>query len=197
MKKLPVFVVLFFLFLAFPDKSFATSTLYFSPSSGSLSKGQNLTVYVRVNSGQENINAVSANLLYPASQFAINSVTVNESVLPVVAEKVVGGGIIKISGGSYTPFSGDKLLATVNLNVNSDVSVASLGFGEDSAVVRSGDNMNDLSVRQGASFSFVPAVSNRTGGLDKTSFAAVKSEKTVNIGEVIKIFFWKLFSLNI
>lgn len=196
MKKLPVFVILFFLLIAFPHKILAASTLYFSPSSGNLKNGQNLSVEIKVNSGQENINAITASFVYPANQLTLDSITVNESVLPIVAEKTVGTGTIKISGANYTPFSGDQLLATVNYIVNSDSSAAAFIFTQDSAVVRANDNQNDLKAKLSANFSSLPTTHIVTES-NLTSLPAVKSEKTVSVVEALKVFFWRLLGLNV
>ena len=122
--------------------------------------------------------------------------TINESVLPIIAEKAIGGGVVKISGGNYKPFFGNQLLATVNFTVDSDSSTVSLVFDDNSAVVRSGDNQNDLTAKQVANFPFLPVVSNPIGKINKP-FSAVKSEKTVNFVEALKIFIWNLFGVKV
>jgi len=139
------------LLIFFPNK-ISASTLYFSPSSGNFSKGSTLNVNIYTNTEGENINAVQANFTYPSDKLQFINISTGGSVLTVIAEKQGGSGLVKIAGGSYTPFSGTKFIASVSFKVLSESGSAVLEFTQDSAVVKSSDNQNSLSKTSKASF---------------------------------------------
>ena len=137
-----VFFSFFVLFLAVPSSVFA-ATFSLSPTSGTYSKGSTLKVNVNVVTGGENVNAVQANITYPADKLQFSSVSTSGSALTIIAEKTGGGGVVRIGGGTPTPgFSGSKFIASVNFIVLADSGSATLSFAGDSAILKDADNSN-------------------------------------------------------
>ncbi len=148
------FLVVSLLRLIYP--SFAeAATLYFSPSSGTYSKGSTLKVNVYTNTTGELINAIQANISYPKDKLQFLSISTSGSVLSIIAEKVGGEGTVRIAGGNTSAFSGSKFIAAVYFKVLASSGNATLSFLADSAVVKSADNQNALTSSSTAKFSFV------------------------------------------
>ncbi len=146
------FIILNFIF---PRESFA-ATLYFSPSTGKYEQGSTLKVNVYTNTQGESINAVQANFSYPQDKLQFLSISTAGSVLSIFAEKVGGGGIVKVAGGNLEPFTGSKLIASVYFKVLTNTGSATLSFRQDCAVVKATDNQNALKSTSAATFEFLP-----------------------------------------
>lgn len=120
------------------------NTLYLSPERLATRANQNFTVSVRVNSGKEPVNAVQANLSYPADKLQFVSLNYRGSAFRVQAEEIVESGTIRLARGmpGGTPsLAGDLLVANITFEA---LASSKVSFTEGSAVVRSADGINLL-----------------------------------------------------
>jgi hypothetical protein len=136
-----------------PSSALASSTLSFSPQSAVVTKDAPFRVSVYVNTGGDKVNALQADVAYPADKLQFLSISTSGTALTIFAEKSGGGGIVHLSGGTPSPgFSGNKLVATITFKALSDSGAASLAFTSDSAVLRDSDNTNILTAKGTASY---------------------------------------------
>src|SRR4051812_48959459 len=68
-----------------------TATLSLTPSSGTYAQGDTVSVDVYEDSGGDTVNAVQANLTFPASQLSYIGIT-NSSAFGVDAQSTAGSG---------------------------------------------------------------------------------------------------------
>lgn len=132
-----------------------SAILYFSPSSGRFSPGEEFWVDVVVNSGFEYINAVAAYFAYPADKVKVVDIKREGSVMTLFSEQTSENGMVKISGGKPTPgFSGISKIASVGFR-SSEAGSVSLSFFANSAVLTDKGNKNilDYSMLAGAEYS--------------------------------------------
>ncbi len=148
------FVIASFIGIASPVLA-ASSQLYLSPSSRSVVIGGTLSVGVRVNTGGDTVNAVQANLSYPADKLDFLSISASGSAFEIQAENSGGGGNVRIARGTLSGAAGDKLVATVNFRAKTDNGSAAISFAGGSSVVRSSDNQNTLAGTPGGNYTFV------------------------------------------
>lgn len=137
------------------------AVLYLSPGSATVKAGSTLAVYIRVNSGSEPVNAVQANLTYPADRLEFKSISSAGSAFDISAEASGGGGSVRIARGSVNPVTGDKLVATVYFRVLASSGSGSIMFAGGSDVIRSTDNVSILAGKTGGTYYFQPV---STGG---------------------------------
>lgn len=130
----------------------ATATLYLSPSSGTVVNGNTLTVEVRENSGTEPVNAVQANMSYPASLLQFVGIT-SSSAFSVVAQNSGGSGTVQIGRGALPSVTGDQLVATVQFKALASSGAAAISFTGGSSVVSANTNTNIMTSYPGGSFS--------------------------------------------
>lgn len=154
MKKLPFFVILCFVISLLVTGQVFAATLYFSPQSAALGQNQDFQIDVGLNTEGESVNAVTADFFYPADKLEVNTVNVNDNILPIVAERGWDGGVVSVSGGNITPFSGGLVLASVNFKVKANSGTGTLNFTQDAAVVGAADQLNVLSKKEAANFTF-------------------------------------------
>lgn len=148
--KLKILVVLgltfFCSFFMLAKPAQAAGALYFTPSSGSYPVGSTLKISVRVDTGGEAVNAVSAYFSYPTDLLDYSWISETGSFMTIWAEKQSGGGVVKLAGGLPTPgFSGRGLVATIGFKVKKTDQV-NLTFISGSHVLRDSDNSDILSL---------------------------------------------------
>jgi hypothetical protein len=158
-KVLIFLVLLTFVFLFLQAKSAFASTLYLSPASGKIQQGQTLSVQVRLNTGGDSVNAVSAFVSYPADKLDVAWVSTNGSAFAIEAEKTYGGGSVKISRGNVNPVSGNVTVATIGFRGKA-LGNAAISFVAGSAAPRASDSSDSLNL----------------GGSGKGSYEVVKAE---------------------
>ena len=109
---------------------YAAGNFYLSPASKSVSQGASFAVAIRVNSSSP-INAVQANLSYPADKLNFVSISSAGSAFALQVESSAGNGSVRIARGLIGTTSGDKLIATVTFRakVNSGSAVVSFAGG--------------------------------------------------------------------
>jgi len=129
----------------------ASATLYLSLSSGSVVSGSTLTLYVYEDSGTEPVNAVQANLSYPASQLQFLSIS-SSSAFSVVAQNTGGSGSVQIGRGALPSVTGNQLVATVQFKALVGSGTAAVSFAGGSQVVSANSNTNIMTASPGGSY---------------------------------------------
>lgn len=129
----------------------AGANLYLSPGRQDVAFNTSFSVEVRVDTGNEEINAVQSNLSYPADKLDFISISNDGSAFGIEAENSGGNGSVKIaravtpaSGQPPRSVSGDLLVATVTFKAKSTASQATVGFADGSYVGRTSDGANIL-----------------------------------------------------
>lgn len=119
-------IIIFFLLFAFSPFIVQAATLSISPQSGTFEVGERVIVKVIVSSNDVQFNAVSSNILFPSSIFAIESVSKTNSILNFwVTEPVVlkSSNTVKFEGlslGGFQGFTGTVVTVALRaLNVGS------------------------------------------------------------------------------
>jgi len=136
----------------------ASTQLYLSPASGSVTQDNNVAVSVRVgHGGSDESNAVQANLSYPTDKFQFVSTSLG-SAYEIAAENTGGGGSVRIGLGSVDNVAGDQLVATVTFKALAGSGTGSITFAGDSDVVNTGVSV--LAGTSGATYSFTTPPAN-------------------------------------
>ena len=123
----------------------ADGTLSFSPNSGTIIKGESLTIQVLAGSGTEPVNAVKAVINYNPADL---SITINSSGsatdFEIAASESNSGGVINIQRGTSTPRSGNNIkVAKLTLTALRSGKIAPLSFDGQSALISS-DSHEDI-----------------------------------------------------
>lgn len=141
-----------------------TTSLYMQPSGGTYKAGDTIVVTIRTNTGGESVNAVQANFSYSADYLQFQSIDSGGSAFGIGASENGSNGSVSIARGSISSLNGsDLLVSKVTFKALSKSGSANLGFTSGSAVVRSSDSQNVLSVTNGASYTIqVPTTSTPT-----------------------------------
>jgi len=153
MKKLSFFLKIVFIafltisiYLISPSTVYAqNATLYFSPSSATVSSGQTVTVTVMVNTGEDDISGVTADFTYSSSLIEYVSTDSTNSDFSIEAEEDHVTGTVylsrAVSGGDS--FNGIGEIAQVTFRGSSN-GTATLSFTDDALVTSSGDTPTDV-----------------------------------------------------
>jgi hypothetical protein len=131
--------------------STAGPTLYLSPSSQNFTIGQQYIVEVRENSGTTTVNALQANLSYPASLLTVAAIDSTASDFSVNAQSADLGGTIAIARGNVAPLSGDHLVGRVTFYARAR-GTANVDFTTGTSLVDSVNNQNVLAASPGGQF---------------------------------------------
>jgi hypothetical protein len=121
----------------------SSQDLYLSPTGTTLATGSTLTVQIRENSGITPVNAVQANLSYPADKLKFMSTDAGSSAFAIAAPGTNSGGKITVARGSTTALTGDQAVATLTFTVLAPGD-ATLAFSNGSALVSSTTHTNLL-----------------------------------------------------
>lgn len=158
MKKRLILALIFTLAAILYSKPALASTLYLSPGSGDVSQGGVKTVQVRLNGGGDTVNAVSAFLSYPQDKLEVAWINYTGSAFSIQAEDVYGGGVIKISRGSFSPVSGNISVASIGFR-GKGLGSATVAFIGGSAAPRASDSSDSLNLgaSAGGTYKIVPA----------------------------------------
>jgi hypothetical protein len=102
-------------------KPASAAVIYLSASDTTINKGDKLTITLRVDSEEVNINAAQASLGFPANILAVESIDKTGSVFNFWLEDPVfsnTAGTVSFIGGSTSGYSGRSLsILTINFNV--------------------------------------------------------------------------------
>src|SRR3989344_8896537 len=81
-------------------------SLYFSPSSGTVSAGQSFSIVVRVNTGGTAINAAEGSIVFDPAQLSVSSISKSGSIFTIWAEEPKfsnAEGTVEFAGGVPNP----------------------------------------------------------------------------------------------
>ncbi len=170
----------------------AGATLYLSPASKTVTQGSIFAVAVRV-STSEAVNAVQANLTYPADKLDYVSVSDAGSAFNVQGPTSGGGGSVKIARGTTGSVSGDRLVATVNFKVKQSSGTAAVTFASGSAVVRTSDSTNVLTGTTGGNYAMTPIPTHPAtpAAPADTTAPALSNVKVANVGFKSAVISWQ------
>ena len=137
-----------------------TATMYLSPASGSIIKGNTLAIKIYENSGSDHVNAVQANLSYPTSLLSYTGYS-SSSAFSTVAENPSGNtGSLHFARGIVPPsppnpgagVTGAQIVVTVRFKAVKSSGTAKINFTSGSAVIRSSDNGSEILSTTGGSY---------------------------------------------
>lgn len=180
--------LLLLLIIAYPKAAYAASaTLTLVPNTLTVGVNQSFNVEIRVNSGGENINTVTANLTYPFDKIKVSKIDTANSFVTIWFENSFNQqtGKIKLTGSLPSPGTSgtNLLLATINFEALAQTTTAnpaSVSFDNTSAIYRNSDNTNILSSTAGGQYTIsgtaavtttptpIPSVDQPTPGLTVT-----------------------------
>lgn len=150
-----LFAIVFILAISFVYPSYASAgSIYLSPASKTIGKGQQFTVAVRMNSGGDAVNAVTANLSYPSDKLDYVGVSSGGSAFGIEAPSSGGGGSISLNRGNINPVSGDKLIGYATFRARVDTGSATVSIAGGSALVRASDQANVYNGGSGTTLTF-------------------------------------------
>ncbi len=133
----------------------AGSYLYLSPSSAIVGQNDMFNVLVRINTGDEVINAVQANFSYPADRIEFVSVSGSGSAFKTEAPSSGGNGDVLIARGQIGGVKGDVLLATATFRSLAGSGSALMAFTAETQALRNSNNTNALTETRGSTYSLV------------------------------------------
>jgi|GEM_PF-3654914 len=126
--------------------------LYIKPASQSVASGNSVTFEVWEDSGDLPVNAVQANLAYPADSFDFGSIDAKGSAFEVQAMATGGNGKVNIARGHIGNLKGENLVAKVTLTAKAQKGDAKVDFADGSAIVTSTDHKDILKVKTGTTY---------------------------------------------
>lgn len=122
------------------------------PASAKISASSDETFQVWEDSLGDQVNAVQANLSYPADKFDFVNIDSSNSAFGVTAPSNGGNGTITIARGTVNPVVGKQLVASFTLKPTVSSGKASIDFTSGSAIERSTDNQNTLQQTYGGTY---------------------------------------------
>ena len=166
------------------------ATLSVSPATAIVANGSAFSVQVYEDSGTATVNAVQANLTYPANSLTLTSISTTGTSFPLEAQSSGSGGTITMAraiNGGTSPVTGKQLVATLNFTSSMTTGSATVDFTTGSAVVSSVDNTALVLTTQSGTYQpdTVPPstpTSLHTTGSTGTSIAIAWTASTDNVG---------------
>lgn len=141
---LSIFVLTLVLF--FTQSAYAQNgSLYFSPSSGTISVGQSFSIVLRVNTGGTAINAAEGSVVFDPTKLSVSSISKSGSIFTIWASEPSfsnAEGSIEFAGGVPSPgYSGSNgLVLTINFKTKTSTSI---GGSTDITLISGGILAND------------------------------------------------------
>jgi|GEM_PF-2640689 len=137
----------------FPMQAYAAAaSMSMTSSATNATTDETVTVTIIEDSGSESINAVQANLSYPAN--SLQYVSTNDSAaFPIDAQTAVNNGTIQLARGAYTPVRGSQPVAVLTFKVLGSTGTAAMAFAGGTAVVSATSNTNIVTNETGKSLS--------------------------------------------
>jgi hypothetical protein len=120
-------------------------TIYLSPQTKSYAQGTTFTVELREDSGSQLVNAVQANLSYPADKLDFVSIDTTGSAFGTQAQNDGGNGQIAIARGNTTAQTGNQLIAKITFKTKTTAGTLTVPFVSGTQLVSSSTNKNILS----------------------------------------------------
>ena len=133
-----------------------SARLYLEPAQRTVQQADSLVVAVRVDTGTEPVNAVQANLSYPADKLELTDISYTGSAFGIEAESSGGSGTIRMGRGSIQAQTGNLLFASLTFRALIGSGSAAVNFTDGSSVVRSTDNQDILASTGNGTYSFSP-----------------------------------------
>jgi hypothetical protein len=131
----------------------------FTPNAGNYPVGSTLSVTTRVDTGNEETNAVTAEFTYPAEVLEYVSADASGSNFDIEAAVKGGNGIVHFSRGASDPVKGSLIIQKANFRVIGS-GTAALRFTEETMAVSVTDNeTNVATARSSASIGLTAATS--------------------------------------
>lgn len=155
MKRSSVFMPILVLALTalLPAQALAASAdISLVPNVSSAVTDNTVTVTVNEDSGTEPVNAVQANLSYPAASLQYVSVS-NNATFSIDAQTSINNGTVKLARGTYTAVTGVQPVTVVTFKVIGSSGTADLSFISGTAVVSATSHTNIVSSESGTSLS--------------------------------------------
>lgn len=126
--------------------------LYLAPASGSYSNGATVTVTIKENSYSTLVNAVQANLTYPAGQLQFQSINTATSAFTSTLQSNGGGGSVQIGMGILSgSVTGDAIVAVVTFTVIG-TGTAPITFTAGSGIAQTSDSTDICKKKTGSSY---------------------------------------------
>jgi hypothetical protein len=123
------------------------------PAEQTVSKGEDLSVAVWVDPGNDTTNTVEADLKYPVDSFDFVSVDGTGSAFPLAVEgKLQADGEISIVRGTTSPVTKRSLLATVKLKAKDKSGTAAVDFTANSKLLSAKQPKDILSKTTGGKY---------------------------------------------
>ena len=144
----------------------ASAALSVDPSNLTVARGDTFTVRMRLTNPGDPVNAVEADLAYPASVLRYDRTEVNDSAWGITAANTGASGKVSVQVGSLTPVSGDQLIASVTFIATAS-GTACVSFASTSAVADAATSEDVLGRTSGGTYS-VPG-SNDTSCAETTA----------------------------
>ena len=177
-KILPSFLIASLFLAVFainPNLTQAAGSIYLSPASATIAKDSYFSVSVRVNA--DTVDAVQANLSYPADKIDFTGLSYGGTGFEIQAEGSGGGGSIRIARGATSAKSGDVLVATISFRAKVDSGSATVSFTSGTEGIKGGSVVANAG--SGGTYSFTkPAPEPEK---DKTA-PKISDVKAVDIG---------------
>lgn len=140
-------------YLVFRVTQASGATMSLVPDAASIMPGSNLSILINLDSAGlaegESINAVQANLSFPADHLEFVSVDTTGSAFEIPVQTANSEGGVRIARGTLYPVTGNVQVAKVNFKVKDLLGSLPIGFGTGSLVVRASDNHNVLTTLSG------------------------------------------------
>lgn len=134
MKHIKKILVLVLAIVSLPFVGYA-STLYLAPQFQSVYQGDNFLVEIRIDTENEEINTVEANLSFPADLLQVVDISNGSSILNLWAQPPSGSSTgISFVGGVANGFKGDGLLARISFSAQA-IGETEINFKKDSRVL--------------------------------------------------------------
>jgi hypothetical protein len=117
-------------------------SLTVTPTSGSYSNGQSITLTIYEDSGNNPINVVEADLTYNPSFLTFGSINTSAGAFGVSAIATGSNGLVNIVVGSTGTVTGTQIVATVTFTTIGPATSTPIMLASTCAVVRSTDSRN-------------------------------------------------------
>ena len=132
-------------------------SLSMSPSSQKLTQNSDFVVTVTLDTAGKSVNAVQANISYPADKFSYVGTDSSTSSFAIQAEESQQPGSIRIARGSTSAVSGSQVVVTkLTFKPVASSRKSTISFGSGTAVVSSTTNTNILSNTISGQYSINP-----------------------------------------
>ena len=147
--------------------------IYLTPATSTVSTNAGFNVEIRENSGSTAVNAVQANLTYPASSLDVTGISTSSGAFSTVAEASASNGNIKIglgTGAGTAAKIGDQSVAVIQFKAKTATGIAKVDFASGSAIIDASTNndiLSSLTNASGGSYTINAVSTPRSGGSGK------------------------------